>query len=33
MRSLFKFKYDMSALLCEIRFNRIKLKNQMLEIS
>ncbi len=33
MRALFKFKYDMSGLPCEIRFNRIKIENQMLEIS
>jgi hypothetical protein len=33
MRAFFKFKYDMSGLPCEIRFNRIKLENQMLAIS
>lgn len=33
IRSLFKFKYDMSGLPCEIRFNRVKLDAQMLEIS
>jgi len=33
MRDFFKFKYDMSGLPCEVRFNRIKLENQMLEIS
>ena len=30
---LFKFKYDLSGLPCDIRFNNVRLKNQMLEIS
>ena len=33
MLDVLKFKYDLSALPCELRFNRIKLKDQMLEIS
>jgi len=33
MRTVFNFKYDLSGLPCEILFDRIKLENQMLEIS
>jgi len=33
MSGLFRFKYDLSALPFDVRFNRIKLKDQMLEVS
>jgi hypothetical protein len=33
MRDIFRLKYDLSSLPCDIRFNRIQLRNQQLEIS